>query len=58
MLVTTEILPLAIKITYVSGDECLLHIKYTVVPAFNGPSDERTPAMAGHFLNVRTILPC
>ena len=23
----------------------------TVVPAFNGPSDERTPAMAGHFLN-------
>ena len=31
---------------------------YTVVPAFNGPSDERTPAMSGHFLNVRTVLPC
>ena len=30
----------------------------TVVPVFNGPSDERTPAMAGHFLNVRTVLPC
>ena len=28
------------------------------VTAFNGPSDERTPAMAGHFLNVRTVLPC
>ena len=31
---------------------------HTVVPAFNGPSDERTPAMAGHFLNIRTVLPC
>ena len=30
----------------------------TVVPAFNGPSDERTPAMSGHFLNVRTVLSC
>ena len=31
---------------------------YAAVPAFNGPSDERTPAMLGHFLNVRTVLPC
>ena len=31
---------------------------YTVVPAFNGPSNERTPAMLGHFLDVRTVLPC
>ena len=30
----------------------------TVVPAFNRPSDEWTPAMAGHFRNVRTVLPC
>ena len=31
---------------------------YTVVPPFNGPSDERTPAMSGHYLDVRTVLPC
>ena len=45
---------------------CIVHIYwnfgvkfvYTVVPAFNGPSDERTPAMAGHFLNVQNVLPC
>ena len=28
----------------------------TVVPAFTGPSDERTPAMSGHFLNVRMLM--
>ena len=31
---------------------------HTVVPPFNGPSDEWTPAMSGHYLDVRTVLPC
>ena len=35
-----------------------LCLEYTVVPPFNGPSDERTPAMSGHYLDVRTVLPC
>ena len=29
-----------------------------IVPPFNGPSDERTPAMSGHYLDVWIVLPC
>ena len=30
----------------------------TVVPATAGPLGERPPALAGHFCNVPTTLPC
>ena len=41
-------------------DSNLRHIIYiiTVVPATAGPLGERTPALAGHFCNVPTTLPC
>ena len=32
--------------------------QYTVVPATAGPLGERPPALAGHFCDVPTNLPC
>ena len=34
------------------------HIIGTVVPATAGPLGERPPALAGHFCDVPTTLPC
>ena len=45
-------------------DDHLDHISFrcivqcTVVPATAGPLGERPPALAGHFCNVPTTLPC
>ena len=49
------------------SSKCLIYMKYriiiliitiTVVPATAGPLGERPPALAGHFCDVPTTLPC
>ena len=37
---------------------CELPVHSTVVPATAGPLGERPPALAGHFCDVPTTLPC
>ena len=36
----------------------IAHFEGTVVPATTGPLGERPPALAGHFCDVPTTLPC
>ena len=43
------------------SDDCNAHVNVratTVVPATAGPLGERPPALAGHFCDVPTTLPC
>ena len=40
------------------GSEDIVKFVGTVVPATAGPLGERPPALAGHFCDVPTTLPC